>query len=1766
MSYQFGLKNNMKVISKKRKSPLLLNDGKIMHKYTLIMLMFISLILIIAIPASKAASFVLTSKVNLSAANGKGGVDLDWSTIDPKNKTFMLYQQKEGSSEWKSISTVDFEGWIQPINILNVYPTAPENSNYIPYVTFYYNDGTSAYMKKSAALKVWMEGGTMVEGGSVTTFEPYGKNPKTGQQLLYITPMTAQAFNSNPDVAWNYDVIMFGTWDTNGTGSDQPNDRAINVLRSYIEQGYGVLCGHDTIGYSYGGAGLNKLKNYFNITTGFWSSGPTGYVSGIDYQESWGYASSNVRVDRQGLLTNFPWELPLGSILSVPTAHSCANAAKGDVWMNFCNGWWWNTYPGSTYTHEGNPIYYLTTNNNTAMIQTGHSNCASTADERKVLANTLFYLKQRTSSTSTTDNSAQDFATPNAPTIKVRGVDQNNNINIVLHAEDRGTRYSFYAEAHQANDYSQVIRSNITSQTVTTGVKKYYYVIDDNPSNNFNISNAQGQTTTELIKISNNNYGRWLHIKAEDAAGNVGPVANIKIEMKYENNITNTIKKTATANETNPNNGNSVITKLGDSVKYNINYNVQVKDFIGKAKIKIVDQLPAEIDITKSNLGGGTYNNQNKTITWEYTIPYIDTFYSGTVNKNYNMNIELYYINMPDLNAGLKNTVIGYATIYIDPNREIGKEQATDYKIVEQKYITQIAGKVWLDNNKNGQFGDSADAPMEKMTVILHKYENHTDQIIAQTKTNSEGNYIFSNLDGSKQYYIEFKYNGQYYEPTKYKVGSAYSSSKGVDKISDRAAFNNKFYQIQSNPNYSGGNVYTRNELLAGGYIDKYGNPTNKQNQYVQDCMTSSYTGYNQNNTFYINSYPSKEMAAEFGLKWPSDEMNVYVNQGFVARETMDIAINQDIQKVTLTIHGKAQEYTYAKRKDAYEIAEKLKNYYDANYTRELYVEDYFYKETDPLEIYVTYRIGIKNNSSQITVVPTEIVDYYDSEYTISSYEVKDKNGNTYNDLLNFKDKSDYGSNLSVSGYKTIYITSNKEIQIQPGSEIDIFLTFSVNKQNDELLINNKKSNIVEISCYRTYYHTNCFIPNQGNNKTQQEFYAGDRAGIVDQDSTPFNLNVKAIGKQTLFQGATIESIKNTYGIEDDADIAPSIKFTYNKENNTQFTREISGTVWEDSRNTEVEKSLIGDGVMDENKKVSGITVELIDLKESEKQGKEIVAQVFENNTWITAKKLTDENGNYEFKGYIPSDYVVKFTYGNIQDDSGLVQYNGQDYKSTIYYSPKSNMEYNIDNPDKDDYEYNLAQADIDNNPENYGINKAITYYSDARDIMENTQIGNSENANYKNGTNAEKTGSRTYVSNYSTNNGEGAANRIAQELKDTTTKTSMIAKSGKIVANIEYDRTSSQTSITGENNAGNKNYELSGFYKINNLDFGIVERPKAQLKITKQITNVKVILADGTTLFDSSSKATNTLWQYHIAHSPDTNNSYQAYDSIGTTKGNYTTGKFMKVPTVRESATSKGIIELTMDKEIMHGAEIKITYAITVANIGEIDYEGNMFYYKGISTNEISTTTAKMLIDYVGYQADSGNATRNNLQFIAIDNPEWNIISEDSLDELVSRSVSQKAKQYTTIIGTKASATISNKNLIPILADQDNATQISKLFENDPLNAVDKINTTSQSVAAVKLVLTQMITPDSDSDDMTYNNMVELVRTSNSVGRKMAYSVAGNQDPTLEPTEIDSDDSQEVKIMPPYGQRTIYYILAGTIAVILILGVIAVVKILKKK
>ena len=121
----------------------------------------------------------------------------------------------------------------------------------------------------------------------------------------------------------------------------------------------------------------------------------------------------------------------------------------GNVWMEFTNGNYWDEVSEIKSDQQAerelpkgmNQKYYLTTWNNTAMIQTGHSNGESTEDERKVLANTLFYLKQLTKKTEVLDNSARDIADPNKPANITTAVNTDNTTNISFRKPEDNRKY-----------------------------------------------------------------------------------------------------------------------------------------------------------------------------------------------------------------------------------------------------------------------------------------------------------------------------------------------------------------------------------------------------------------------------------------------------------------------------------------------------------------------------------------------------------------------------------------------------------------------------------------------------------------------------------------------------------------------------------------------------------------------------------------------------------------------------------------------------------------------------------------------------------------------------------------------------------------------------------------------------------------------------------------------------------------------------------------------------------------------------------------------------------------------------------------------------------------------------------------------------------------------------------------------------------------------------------------------------------------------------
>ena len=121
----------------------------------------------------------------------------------------------------------------------------------------------------------------------------------------------------------------------------------------------------------------------------------------------------------------------------------------------------------------------------------------------------------------------------------------------------------------------------------------------------------------------------------------VNPYNPESIVINTENNLINIyyVSKSNITNQKVIKNTNDIIHSTSDIVNYNINYTANIKNAIGEVKVIIKDTLPLEIDTTKSNLNGGSYNASNNTITWTkiYNVEEFTTNYDIELNISYSV-------------------------------------------------------------------------------------------------------------------------------------------------------------------------------------------------------------------------------------------------------------------------------------------------------------------------------------------------------------------------------------------------------------------------------------------------------------------------------------------------------------------------------------------------------------------------------------------------------------------------------------------------------------------------------------------------------------------------------------------------------------------------------------------------------------------------------------------------------------------------------------------------------------------------------------------------------------------------------------------------------------------------------------------------------------------------------------------------------------------------------------------------------------------------
>lgn len=93
---------------------------------------------------------------------------------------------------------------------------------------------------------------------------------------------------------------------------------------------------------------------------------------------------------------------------------------------------------------------------------------------------------------------------------------------------DRGTDYYHRAESYLLGSTDVLSHSNVTKNTLLSGVTGYYYLVDEAAQTNLNGSNGR-LIRDNQVNISLTASKQYFHVAAVDKAGNIGATAHIEI-------------------------------------------------------------------------------------------------------------------------------------------------------------------------------------------------------------------------------------------------------------------------------------------------------------------------------------------------------------------------------------------------------------------------------------------------------------------------------------------------------------------------------------------------------------------------------------------------------------------------------------------------------------------------------------------------------------------------------------------------------------------------------------------------------------------------------------------------------------------------------------------------------------------------------------------------------------------------------------------------------------------------------------------------------------------------------------------------------------------------------------------------------------------------------------------------------------------------------------------------------------------------------------
>lgn len=479
----------------------------------------------------------LQSVDNYDANDGKGAVDLSWSQSDQNNKTYLVYQKREDGA-WIRVNSAND---ISSTTIINqAYNFEGQSKQYtVPYTGLYTIDALGAQGKSygsytggyggSVAGTFWLRKGEVLTyvvggqngyngGGSASSFGNGGgmTSVVSNQKgTLMIAGGGGGAYShGNGNAGGSAASVINGNNGQSGMaggGGGYQGGTAGERIDHYHVASCNVYHTHVGSSDRYGGCYTKYVENKRVVT---WTDnlccsncqeGPNAHFPGNPYG-----ACGNFNPNWEKEIDDSYYDLTCGKTTSTIVGYRCG-MYNGQILSSK------PAYGGSNYVNSAYAMMYET-----------YSGVRSGSGVAELHSKAIGYQE----SLDLAGVTAPDFAAPDKISDQVTKEPlDGKSIRVTWQVpSDNGTDYYHKVESYLTGSTSMLCGSNVTKNTLVSGVMGYYYLVDQNGDTV--VTGNANYVQDPHVNVVTAEYNQYLHIAAVDVAGNISETTHILIDAK----------------------------------------------------------------------------------------------------------------------------------------------------------------------------------------------------------------------------------------------------------------------------------------------------------------------------------------------------------------------------------------------------------------------------------------------------------------------------------------------------------------------------------------------------------------------------------------------------------------------------------------------------------------------------------------------------------------------------------------------------------------------------------------------------------------------------------------------------------------------------------------------------------------------------------------------------------------------------------------------------------------------------------------------------------------------------------------------------------------------------------------------------------------------------------------------------------------------------------------------------------------------------------